>query len=63
MEEGGGKGKKNVCTSIYTPSSIYFHLTLELSLLLSSCRLSPSGYAWQLVAGSTLENIKVFTLK
>lgn len=43
-----GVRKKIVCTSIYTPSSIYFHLTLELScfLLLSACCLSPSGYAW-----------------
>lgn len=39
-EGGGGEGKKIVCASIYTPSSAYFHLTLELSVLL------PPGYAW-----------------
>lgn len=48
--EGGRVGvrEKIVCTSIYTPSSVYFHLTLELSvfLLLSLRCLSPSGYAW-----------------
>lgn len=33
MREGGGVREKIVCTSIYTPSSIfYFHLTLELSV-------------------------------
>lgn len=51
----GGRGgrrrgvrEKIVCASIYTQSSIYFHLTLELSvfLLLPACCLSPSGYAW-----------------
>lgn len=43
----GVREKKNVCTSIYTPSSIYFHLTLELSFSYSLlARRSPSGYAW-----------------
>lgn len=37
--EGGGGGGETVCTSIYTPSSIHFDLTGELSVfhLLSLC--------------------------
>lgn len=37
-EEGGRvQEKKNVCASIYTPSSIDFNLTIELSFLHSVC--------------------------
>lgn len=44
--EGGGVRKKCLC--IYAQSSIYFHLTLELSVFprLPACCISPSGYVW-----------------
>lgn len=47
---GGWKreGVREKCLCIYAQSSIYFHLTLELSLFprLPTCCISPSGYVW-----------------